>query len=125
MASIFGLPAYFTVSPTIGLTVAIIVFIIVGLINYLTVIKSYIGYNPLFIKIGSGSIHTKYSYIPTYKIQSISIRQSILQRKSNLSDLIINTAAGTKKVNFIFYDKALAIMNRTNYDLHQTKDEWM
>ena len=125
MASIFGLPTYFTVSPTMGLIVAIFIFIIVGIINYLTVVKSYIGYNSFFIKIGSGSIHTKSSYIPTYKIQSISIRQSILQRKSNLSDVIINTAAGSKKVNFISYDKALFIMNRTNYDLHQTKDEWM
>ena len=125
MAGVFGLPAYFTISPVIGSIIAFVVFIIVGLINYLTVIKSYVAYNPLFFKIGSGSIHTKLSYIPTYKIQSITISQSIIQRKSKLADLFINTAAGSKKVNFISYDKAVAIMNRTHYDLHQAREEWM
>ena len=50
MASIFGLPAYFTVSPRTGLIVASIIFIIVGIINYLTVKKSYVGYNPFLLK---------------------------------------------------------------------------
>lgn len=125
MSLIFGIPAYFFIDPVAGTVIGMIVFIAVGVINYLTVLKSYIAYNPLFLKIGSGSIHTKSSYIPTYKVQSISIKQSVLQRSSNLSDLIINTAAGSKKVNFIAYEKAVAIMNRTHYDLHQTKDIWM
>ena len=125
MATIFGLPAYFTISPVVGSVIAFTVFIIVGIINYLSVIKSFVAYNPLFFKIGSGSIHTKSSYIPTFKIQSITISQSIIQRRSNLADLSINTAAGSKKVNFISYDKAVLIMNRTHYDLHQTKEEWM
>ena len=125
MTLIFSLPTYFFVDPVVGLVIGVIVFIAVGMINYLTVIKSYVAYDPLFLKIGSGSIHTKSSYIPTYKVQSISIRQSILQRRSNLSDLVINTAAGSKRVNFIAYDKAVRIMNRTHYDLHRTNEVWM
>lgn len=125
MTLIFSLPTYFFVDPVVGLVIGVIVFIAVGMINYLTVIKSYVAYDPLFLKIGSGSIHTKSSYIPTYKVQSISIRQSILQRRSDLSDLVINTAAGSKRVNFIAYDKAVRIMNRTHYDLHRTNEVWM
>lgn len=125
MTLIFSLPTYFFVDPVLALVFGVIVFIAVGIINYLTVIKSYVAYDPLFLKIGSGSIHTKSSYIPTYKVQSISIRQSILQRRSNLSDLVINTAAGSKRVNFIAYDKAVRIMNRTHYDLHRTNEVWM
>ena len=125
MTLIFSLPTYFFVDPVLALVIGVIVFIAVGMINYLTVIKSYVAYDPLFLKIGSGSIHTKSSYIPTYKVQSISIRQSILQRRSDLSDLVINTAAGSKRVNFIAYDKAVRIMNRTHYDLHRTNEVWM
>ena len=125
MTLIFGLPTYFFIDPVVALVIGAIVFIAVGMINYLTVIKSYVGYDPLFLKIGSGSIHTKSSYIPTHKVQSISIKQSVLQRSSNLSDLIINTAAGSKKINFIAYEKAVTIMNKANYDLHLTKEEWM
>ncbi len=125
MTLIFSLPTYFFVDPVLALVFGVIVFIAVGMINYLTVIKSYVAYDPLFLKIGSGSIHTKSSYIPTYKVQSISIRQSILQRRSDLSDLVINTAAGSKRVNFIAYDKAVRIMNRTHYDLHRTNEVWM
>ena len=125
MTLIFSLPTYFFVDPVVALVIGVIVFIAVGMINYLTVIKSYVAYDPLFLKIGSGSIHTKSSYIPTYKVQSISIRQSILQRRSDLSDLVINTAAGSKRVNFIAYDKAVRIMNRTHYDLHRTNEVWM
>ena len=125
MTLIFSLPTYFFVDPVLALVFGVIVFIAVGIINYLTVIKSYVAYDPLFLKIGSGSIHTKSSYIPTYKVQSISIRQSILQRRSDLSDLVINTAAGSKRVNFIAYDKAVRIMNRTHYDLHRTNEVWM
>ena len=125
MTLIFSLPTYFFVDPVVALVIGVIVFIAVGMINYLTVIKSYVAYDPLFLKIGSGSIHTKSSYIPTYKVQSISIRQNILQRRSDLSDLVINTAAGSKRVNFIAYDKAVRIMNRTHYDLHRTNEVWM
>ena len=125
MTLLFGLPTYFFIDPVVAFVIGSFVFIAVGMINYLTVIKSYVGYDALFLKIGSGSIHTKSSYIPTHKVQSISVRQSILQRSSDLSDLIINTAAGSKKINFIPYDKAITIMNNTNYNLHQTKEEWM
>ena len=125
MSLLFGVPVYLSISPEVGLFIGLVIFLLMGFINYLTVKKSYVGYNSLFLKIGSGSIHTKSSYIPTYKIQSINIKQSVFQRKSNLSNLIINTAARSKKVHFINYDQAVAIVNRVNYDLHQNKKEWM
>lgn len=125
MTTIFLTPTYFIFSPLTGYIVGSLIFLFTGWINYLRVKKSYIGFNEHFLKIGSGSIHTKTSYLPCYKIVSTSAQQSIIQKKSQLTDLVIYTAAGSKTIRFIPYHKAVDIMNKTNYYLHQSKKEWM
>lgn len=72
-----------------------------------------------------GLIGKNYTLLQWYKIQSVSIRQSIYQQRNAVADVYFYTAAGSVKVPYFPLDKALTIKNYVLYKVETDERDWM
>ena len=82
--------------------------------------------NEDIIEINKGQIGNTYKRMYMYKIQSVSIKQSIFMKRRNLATIVLYTAAGTQII--IPYIESKTAYNTANYILFKiesSKDAWM
>ncbi|MFN2457732.1 MAG: PH domain-containing protein [Chitinophagaceae bacterium] len=60
-----------------------------------------------------------------YKIQSVTLKQSIFQRKKNLATVILHTAGGSVVLPFISLQAAQQIVNYGLFEIERTDRSWM
>ncbi|MEM9820515.1 MAG: PH domain-containing protein [Bacteroidota bacterium] len=60
-----------------------------------------------------------------YKVQSVSIQQSIYQRRKSLADIHFYTAGGSVVIPFVELSKAQALMNFVLYRIEIDQRKWM
>lgn len=102
-----------------------IVGIIVVFTFYLSFRKKRYGFNDEMIVIKGGAYGDKTEILPIYKIQSISKKQSPYQRRNNLANLIIHTAAGKVAIPYIDVDQLQDIMDKFLYLIEIDRRKWM
>jgi putative membrane protein len=113
----FNLPIQATV---IGSAGALMVFTF-----YLTYRKKRYGYNNEMIVITGGAYGDKTEMLPIYKIQSLSKTQSPYQKRNNLANLVIHTAAGKVAIPYINIDIVQEVMDKFLYLIEVDKRKWM
>lgn len=102
------------------LLIALFTFIV-----YKTIQKSHIGVNEDLIEVHSGAIHTNKKYIATHKVQSITIKRNWFQQYNNHADLIIYTASGFERINYLKYEEVVKVVNYLNYKVESSELDWI
>lgn len=74
---------------------------------------------------GSGLLETHLIYFEIFKIQNIKMKQTIFQKRSNVSDIIFQTASGKIKIPCIQTKDAVKIYNHALYKVETSKTSWM
>ena len=77
------------------------------------------------LRILRGVIGEKATLLRWHKVQSVAIRQSPFQRRKNLANLTLYTAAGSTKVIWIDLEQARQIANWVLYRVERSEEAWM
>ena len=81
--------------------------------------------NPDFILIKRGWVFPTTLLIPNYKLQNISLKQSVFQKRRAVASLQIYTAAGGESVSHLPFHEALELYNYLLYCIESSKLKWM
>lgn len=92
---------------------------------YLTYRKKRYGHNNEMIVIRGGAYGDKTEMLPIYKIQSLSKEQTPYQRRNDLANLVIHTAAGKVAIPYIGVQKVEEIMDKFLYLIEVDRRKWM
>ncbi len=123
LAAVVGLLSFFWLK--LFLFVAPLILLFYGLSGWLFVRKFRIYANEESLAIRSGTFGHSFSLMKWYKIQSVSIRQTILQKKSGLAGLHIYTASGKWVIPAIPLPQARALQNIALYKIEFSAESWM
>ena len=75
--------------------------------------------------VGSGLLETHLTYLEIFKVQNIKMKQTIFQKRSNVADIILQTASGKINIPCIRLLDAIKIYNHTLYKVETSKTSWM
>ena len=75
--------------------------------------------------VGKGLLETHLTYLDIFKVQNIKMKQSIFQKRSNVADLVLQTASGKIEIPCIGYQEAIKIYNHTLYKVEISNAPWM
>jgi putative membrane protein len=98
----------------------IVVFLTLKKVN-----KRYYKITDSMLLIGKGLLETHLIYLELFKVQNIKMKQTIFQKRSNVTDLILQTASGKIKIPCINFDDAVKIYNHTLFKVETSKTSWM
>ncbi len=79
----------------------------------------------LLIVSQGGIIETHHTYLPFYKVQNIKMKQSVFQKRSNVVDLIFQTALGKVDIPCLQKSEAVKIYNYTLFKVESNTKPWM
>ena len=77
------------------------------------------------IEIGSGHFSTEIIYFEIFKLQHIKMRQSIFQKRNNVTDIILQTASGKIKIPCVQKSLATELYNLMLYKTEISEKSWM
>ena len=103
--------------------VLLLAFLVV--LVYLSTKKSYVAISETMIKVGGGSIHTTTAFIELFKIQSVAVKQNFYQRRVGMCNLILYTASGSLKINYLNHQEAIQMANEILFKVESNTSEWM
>ena len=75
--------------------------------------------------VSKGVFEAHLTYLEIFKVQNIKMKQTIFQERSNVTDLILQTASGKIKIPSIDIEDAIKIYNHTLYKVETSKTSWM
>ena len=75
--------------------------------------------------VGKGLLETHLIYVALFKVQNIKLKQTIFQEKSNVADLILQTASGKIIIPCLNFQEAISIYNYTLYKVETSRKSWM
>jgi putative membrane protein len=103
----------------------IIVFPVVVFLILKKAKKRYYKISDSMLLVGRGLLETHLTYLEIFKVQNIKMKQNIFQERSNVADLILQTASGKIKIPCISFEDAIKIYNHTLYKVETSKKSWM
>lgn len=104
---------------------AILVIPIVVFLIFKKVKKRFYKISDKMLLVGKGLLETHSTYLEIFKVQNIQLEQTIFQERSNVADLILQTASGKIKIPCINFDEAIKIYNHTLYKVESSQKQWM
>ena len=87
--------------------------------------KRFYKLNDEMIVVGNGMIETHHTYLELFKVQNIKLKQTFFQQRSNVTDLILQTASGKITVPCLSYSKAIEMYNYILYKVETSHKSWM
>ena len=87
--------------------------------------KRFYKLNDEMIVVGNGMIETHHTYLELFKVQNIKLKQTIFQQRSNVTDLVLQTASGKITVPCLSYSKAIEMYNHILYKVETSRKSWM
>ncbi|PQJ78474.1 PH domain-containing protein [Polaribacter porphyrae] len=75
--------------------------------------------------VGRGLLETHATYLEVFKVQNIKLKQTFFQKKSNVADIILQTASGKITIPCLQYNEAIKIYNHALYKVEISKKSWM
>lgn len=87
--------------------------------------KRYYFFNENVLVLNAGSIETHRTYLPFFKVQNIQLKQTLLQSKRDVVDLVFQTASGKIKIPCISMKSAQEIYNYTLFKVETSLKSWM
>lgn len=82
-------------------------------------------YDRDYIVIKKGWFFMERIVLPSYKLQSIALKQNVFLARRNLCHLQFYTAAGARSVRYLKIDEAQAIYNYLLYCVESSTEPWM
>ena len=126
--SLIGLPVialgYFNSKPILILFgIFLITYFLIT--SYFRYKKCKFGHNEKMIMIRGGLFGDKAETMPIIKLQNIEISQSPYQRRKNLANVQIYTAAGSVTIPYIGHDRAIQLTDYLLYKTESSNKRWM
>ena len=87
--------------------------------------KTYFKLYANMLEIGSGQFSTEIIYFELFKIQHVKMRQTIFQKKRNVSDIILQTASGKIKIPCLNKNLAIELFNILLFRTETSDKSWM
>ncbi|NEN22214.1 PH domain-containing protein [Cryomorpha ignava] len=84
-----------------------------------------IFYDRDYILIKKGWFFMERIVLPSYKLQSIALKQNVFLKRRNLCHLQFYTAAGARSVRYLNIDEAQAIYNYLIFCVESSPEPWM
>lgn len=103
----------------------VLVFPFVTFLILKKVKKRFYKISDTMLLVGSGLLETHHTYFELFKVQNIKMKQTIFQKRSNVADLILQTASGKINLPCIQFKDAVKIYNHTLYKVETSKTSWM
>ena len=104
---------------------ALVVIPIVVFLIFKKVKKRFYKISDEMLLVGRGLLETHLTYLEIFKVQNIKMKQTIFQQKSNVADLILQTASGKIKIPCLNFEDAIKIYNHTLYKVETSQKQWM
>lgn len=108
------------------------IYIIAGLLFVFFIVSSIFryhkcqyGFNDKMFYLRGGLFGDKVTILPLYKIQNVKLKRSPYQRRNDLANVEIFTAAGSITVPYAHYDKAVDMSNYLLYKVETSQEAWM
>lgn len=111
---------HFEIFYSILLIVPIVVFLIRKKVK-----KRFYKISDDMLLVGKGLLETHLTYLEIFKVQNIEMKQTIFQKRSEVADIVLQTASGKIKIPCINYQEALSIYNHTLYKVETSTASWM
>lgn len=103
----------------------VLILPIYGFLIHKKIKKRFYKLNDEMIVVGNGMIETHHTYLELFKVQNIKLKQTIFQQRSNVTDLILQTASGKITVPCLSYSKAIEMYNHILYKVETSRKSWM
>ncbi|MCK5847111.1 MAG: PH domain-containing protein [Bacteroidales bacterium] len=104
----------------------LIIEIIVGFLLFLDYKKRNFRISQCIIEINKGQIGNTYKRMYMYKVQSVSIKQSVFMKRRNLATIVLYTAAGNRiTIPYIESEVAYNTANYILFKIESSIDAWM
>ena len=121
--TVLSLQAYFELYEAFTIVAGAMVLSIIS--NWLRYKKKKFSFDKHQLFISGGGLGFKYTLMPTYKIQNISITQNPYQWRRQLASVNIYTAAGALQIPFISELRAKELLDYFIYQVEGSKKAWM
>lgn len=115
----------YDVSAKISLLASLFLSIVIVFYAIIQYNKASFNYNNTHIQVNAGVISSEVLYFEYYKIQKITLSQTIFQKKRNITDLYLQTASGDIKIPCVKYDKAIEMYNHFLLTVEKSSKKWM
>lgn len=96
-----------------------------GIIRYVQWRKSGFSFNDKYLRRKKGIYGNYHEVIPWYKVQSVELNQSLYQRRFDIANLVIHTAAGATELPYISLGQAQKLRDYALYAAESSTKEWM
>lgn len=93
--------------------------------SYFRYKKCRFGHNEKMMMIRGGLFGDKAETLPIIKMQNVEVSQSPYQRRKQLADLKISTAAGSVTIPYISYNRAIQLTDYLLYKTESSNTRWM
>ncbi|PQJ82039.1 PH domain-containing protein [Polaribacter glomeratus] len=103
----------------------ILVFPIITFLVLKKVKKRFYKITDTMLLVGSGLLETHLTYLEIFKVQNIKMKQTFFQKKSDVADIVLQTASGKINIPCIRFEDAIKIYNHTLYKVENSKTSWM
>lgn len=120
-----GIGMFYWMGKIVVVIIPLLIAVLLVFVAFKKVKKSYVGVNENLVFIHSGSIHTNKKYIATHKVQSLALKRNVFQQRNQHADLIVYTASGSERINYLKLDDALKIINFLNYKVESSDLGWI
>lgn len=104
---------------------ALLIIPIIGALGYHFGKTVRVFFDHDYILIRKGWFFTERVVLPSYKLQSISLKQNVFLNRRNLCHLHFYTAAGARSVRYLKIDEARAIYDYLLYCVESSDEAWM
>ncbi len=94
-------------------------------IAYKKIKKTFFKISENLLLVGKGALETHFTYVEIFKIQNIKLRQTIFQKRRDIIDVVLQTAAGKIIIPCVPYHRAIDIYNYMLYKVEKSTKEWM
>ncbi|WP_298894656.1 PH domain-containing protein [uncultured Psychroserpens sp.] len=87
--------------------------------------KAYYKIDDEFVTIGGGVIDTTTNILEIHKIQAVKLKQTIFQKRRQITSVIISTASKSVKIPYIKESEAKSIYDFLLYKVESQDKDWM
>lgn len=88
-------------------------------------LKAFYSVNERFVTVESGFIDSTKHILEVHKIQSVSLEQTLFQKRRYIASLLITTASGSVRIPHVKEDQAKTLMDFLLYHVEISQKNWM
>jgi putative membrane protein len=124
LASIINVPGFIIFGNMMWyINIALVLFSVL----YVTVTyrKAFYKIDDQFLTIGSGFIDTTTNILEIHKIQAVKLKQTIFQKRIQISSVIISTASKSVKIPYVSETEAKSIYDYLLFKVESQNRDWM